>query len=189
MTWDEYYLGICNAVAKNSKCLSRQIGAILVRDKSIISTGYNGPPRGIPQCGSERLKYDKELEFAIQSNAKPVVNYYNPNFVKPLDANTTCPRQVLGYKSGQGLGWCIAIHAERSCIINAARKGIATKDCSMYMTCGVPCSKCAIEIIEAGIVEVVVTSLDPSMQYDKMSKFLFDNSSINLRLYGHLEEK
>lgn len=49
-SWDKYYLNICNAVASKSPCLSRQIGAILVRDKSVISTGYNGPARGIPHC-------------------------------------------------------------------------------------------------------------------------------------------
>jgi len=42
-------------VGKQSKCFSRQIGVVLVRDKSIISTGYNGPPRGIPHC-EERSK-------------------------------------------------------------------------------------------------------------------------------------
>ena len=62
MGWDKYFLDICNAVALNSKCHSRQIGAILVRDKVVICTGYNGPPRGFPHCeGScprRRLGYD-----------------------------------------------------------------------------------------------------------------------------------
>jgi dCMP deaminase len=38
------------AVASKSPCHSRQIGAILVRDKSIVATGYNGPPRDVPHC-------------------------------------------------------------------------------------------------------------------------------------------
>lgn len=49
-SWDEYFYAICNAVSSKSPCLSRQIGAILVCDHSIVSTGYNGPPRGIPHC-------------------------------------------------------------------------------------------------------------------------------------------
>lgn len=48
--WNTYFMGIAEAVGKNSSCTSRKIGAILVLDKSIISTGYNGPPRGIPHC-------------------------------------------------------------------------------------------------------------------------------------------
>ncbi len=50
MNWDSYFLTICNAVASKSPCLSRQIGAILVRDHSIVSTGYNGPARNFPHC-------------------------------------------------------------------------------------------------------------------------------------------
>ena len=48
--WDKYFSTICKAVASKSPCLSRQIGVVLVRDKSIISTGYNGPARGFPHC-------------------------------------------------------------------------------------------------------------------------------------------
>lgn len=48
--WDSYFLTICKSIASKSPCLSRQIGAILVRDKSIVSTGYNGPARRFPHC-------------------------------------------------------------------------------------------------------------------------------------------
>lgn len=50
LSWDEYYIEICNVVASRSRCLSRKIGAVLVKDKVIIATGYNGPPRGVPHC-------------------------------------------------------------------------------------------------------------------------------------------
>ena len=55
--WDKYFHTICIAVASKSPCLSRQIGAILVRDNSIISTGFNGPARGYHHCEGE-FKYD-----------------------------------------------------------------------------------------------------------------------------------
>ena len=48
--WDRYFRSVCLAVASKSPCHSRKIGAILVRDKSIVATGYNGPPRGVPHC-------------------------------------------------------------------------------------------------------------------------------------------
>ncbi len=51
--WDKYFHTLCVAVATKSSCLSRQIGAVIVRDKSIISTGYNGPARGFPHCGED----------------------------------------------------------------------------------------------------------------------------------------
>lgn len=50
-SWDEYFLGICDFVARRSTCLRRQVGAILVREKRILTTGYNGAPRGLRHCG------------------------------------------------------------------------------------------------------------------------------------------
>ncbi len=48
--WDEYFMNVAHAVKARSSCIRRQVGAILVRDKQIISTGYNGTPRGIRNC-------------------------------------------------------------------------------------------------------------------------------------------
>ena len=45
-------------------------------------------------------------------------------------------------------------HAERNAIYNAARIGVSTKGCTMYLSCGVPCSDCARGIINAGIVRI-----------------------------------
>lgn len=50
LTWDEFFINVCDALSTKSPCLSRQIGAVIVFDKSIISSGYNGPPRGYPHC-------------------------------------------------------------------------------------------------------------------------------------------
>ena len=47
---DEYYLSIAEAVLACSTCLWRKYGAVIVKDDEIISTGYNGPPRGIRNC-------------------------------------------------------------------------------------------------------------------------------------------
>ena len=59
MNWDTYFLKVCETIALNSKCLSRKIGAIIVRDKSIISTGYNGPPSGVDPCSYRYTLDDK----------------------------------------------------------------------------------------------------------------------------------
>jgi len=48
--WDDYFLEIAGVVAKRSTCLRRHVGAVLVRDRFIISTGYNGAPTGIRHC-------------------------------------------------------------------------------------------------------------------------------------------
>jgi dCMP deaminase len=49
-SWDEYFMDITALVAQRSTCLRRHVGAILVRDKRIITTGYNGAPSRIAHC-------------------------------------------------------------------------------------------------------------------------------------------
>ncbi|MFA5146668.1 MAG: cytidine/deoxycytidylate deaminase family protein [Candidatus Omnitrophota bacterium] len=49
-SWDEYFLGIADLVSKRSTCLRRRVGAVLVRDKNILATGYNGAPSKIEHC-------------------------------------------------------------------------------------------------------------------------------------------
>lgn len=49
-SWQEYFFNITKLVAERSTCTRRKVGAILVRDKRVISTGYNGVPAGITHC-------------------------------------------------------------------------------------------------------------------------------------------
>jgi dCMP deaminase len=49
-SWDEYFLEVADLVAKRATCLRRQVGAVLVKDKKILSTGYNGAPSGLAHC-------------------------------------------------------------------------------------------------------------------------------------------
>lgn len=48
--WEEYFMEITQVVAKRSTCLRRQVGAIIVKDKHILSTGYNGAPAQLSHC-------------------------------------------------------------------------------------------------------------------------------------------
>lgn len=49
-TWDEYFMAIVDDVATRSTCCRRKVGAILVKDKRVIATGYNGGPTGLAHC-------------------------------------------------------------------------------------------------------------------------------------------
>ena len=49
-SWETYFMNITNLVAKRSTCLRRAVGAVLVKDKRILSTGYNGSPSGLKHC-------------------------------------------------------------------------------------------------------------------------------------------
>lgn len=82
--WDEYFLNIAREVGKRSTCLRRHYGAIIVKDKIIISTGYNGSPRGEVNCidsglcERERLKVPKgeryELCVAVHAEQNAIIN-------------------------------------------------------------------------------------------------------------------
>ena len=49
-SWDEYFLQLARQAATRSTCLRRQVGAVLVRDKRLLATGYNGSPRNTSHC-------------------------------------------------------------------------------------------------------------------------------------------
>jgi dCMP deaminase len=49
-SWERYFMSIAGQVAMRSTCLRRQVGCIIVLEKRIVSTGYNGAPSGLPHC-------------------------------------------------------------------------------------------------------------------------------------------
>jgi len=163
--WDRHFFELCETISRWSSCKSRKIGAVVVRDKTIVSTGYNGPPRGVPHCGD------------IGSYTEVAAQVYN------VDPTPKCPRRALGYNSGEGLHLCPAAHAEANAIANAARIGVSTVRTTMYMNCGIPCRECMKLIINAGILELVC--LDPEDWYDELSKFLVVNSDVRIRAFSH----
>ncbi|MBR1454961.1 MAG: cytidine deaminase [Lachnospiraceae bacterium] len=81
---DEYYLGIADAVLRRSTCLRRHYGAVIVNNDEIISTGYNGSPRGeknccdCGMCERERLNIPKgeryELCVAVHAEQNAVIS-------------------------------------------------------------------------------------------------------------------
>jgi dCMP deaminase len=171
MTWDQYFMNLCDAIASKSPCLSRKIGCILVRDNVILSTGYNGPPRKAPHCDSlERLH---QISDIIDDNET-----YD-SFLSSDPRPKICPRRILNYPSGQGLHLCIAAHAEENCISTAARVGVSVKDSTLYINTGVPCSRCLGHLVNAGVTEIV--ALEPKLLYDYNSGIIIKSSWMKIR--------
>jgi len=170
--WDIYFLRIAKEVKEQSKCLSRKIGAILVKDKAIISTGYNGPARNVKHCN------ERTLDFYVKLNNI----YYSKNELEKLKGGREkidkCPRKFFGYKSGQGLHLCQASHAERNALIQAARNGISTLNSSLYCYCTLPCKDCMIEIINAGVKKIVCLKGE---DYDKYSRVIANEAYITIK--------
>ena len=59
-TWNEYFMNIAHEVAQRSTCERAQVGAVIVREKRILTTGYNGSPRGLPHCTEVGCLMDNE---------------------------------------------------------------------------------------------------------------------------------
>ena len=48
--WDQYFMQLASLAAQRSNCMKRRVGCVLVREKRVISTGYNGTPRNLKNC-------------------------------------------------------------------------------------------------------------------------------------------
>jgi dCMP deaminase len=49
-SWDDYFKRLARLIAERSTCIHRKVGALIVKDKRILATGYNQPPSGFPHC-------------------------------------------------------------------------------------------------------------------------------------------
>lgn len=67
-SWDHYFMGIAAMVAAKSKDPSSKVGAVIVKDKTIISTGYNGLPRGCND--TDQLRYQRPLKYKWMTHAE-----------------------------------------------------------------------------------------------------------------------
>jgi len=63
VSWDEYFMSIAKLVATRSTCMRRQVGCVIVKDKRIIASGYNGAPSGVSHCTDKGICLRKELNI------------------------------------------------------------------------------------------------------------------------------
>jgi len=75
---DQYFMEIAEIVSKRSTCIKRKVGAVLVKNNHIVSTGYNGAPSGLPHCNKERC---------VRQNLKPGER---PELCRGVHAEVNC---------------------------------------------------------------------------------------------------
>ena len=168
--WHLWHMCTARFYGLKSKCLSHKIGAVIVRDKTVLATGYNGPPRGVAECHTQA-----RLEHVIS-------NHLDPKDIDAISHLTAhwgegCPRRILGFRSGEGLHLCPAGHAESNSIANAAREGVRVSGADMYTYPLMPCMFCAKQIIGAGIARVFHVKGD---DYDKEARWMMEQAGIKL---------
>ncbi len=109
--WDEYFMDIAHVVKTRGNCLRRQVAAVVVKDQRIISTGYNGTPRGVTNCfegGCERCSGDVASgeglsecicshaeENAIAQSASHGIALNGTSIYVTLSPCLTCARMII----------------------------------------------------------------------------------------------
>jgi dCMP deaminase len=72
-SWDEYFMNIAREVSTRSTCDRKFVGAVVVRDKSILATGYNGSIRGLPHCDEDgHLMEDGHCVRTVHAEANAI---------------------------------------------------------------------------------------------------------------------
>jgi len=73
-SWDEYFMAIAREVATRSTCDRKHVGAVIVRDKMILATGYNGSIRGLPHCDDDgHMMEDGHCVRTVHAEANAIV--------------------------------------------------------------------------------------------------------------------
>ncbi|MCQ2209153.1 MAG: deaminase [Paludibacteraceae bacterium] len=131
------FMDIAKCFATQSTCCRKQVGAVLVKNGRIISTGYNGTAAGHKHCN--------EIErFSLAD-----WNHVN------LDSSLSAEHHKFSVEN--------EVHAEQNVIAFAAKNGVSTDGCALYITLA-PCSDCSKLIVAAGISEVYFLE-----EYDRCS--------------------
>lgn len=127
-SWDDYFLGIAEAVSMRADCTRRKVGAVLVdTEHRILSTGYNGAPAGEPGC--------------LTAGACP---------------RGRVGRDVVQTRTSytEGAGRCIAVHAEVNAINYGMRWLPDWSTLTLYVTCE-PCPQCYQACRDVGITRIL----------------------------------
>ncbi len=131
-------MGLARAVREGANCLGSSVGAVLVIDNRVVSTGFNGTPEGFSNCsdyGCVRCR-----DSMLHATGRTV--------------EASDPEHV----PGRGLDRCICVHAEQNAILTAARFGIAVRGSTLYTTLS-PCFGCLKESIQAGVRRIVFDTI------------------------------
>lgn len=139
---DKYYLKVADVCSENSKAERLQVGAILVKDKQIISDGFNGTPSG----------FDNNCEYLIPVEGSDLEHHYG----KEVTDDTTI-RYIKSHYSSEEYQLKTkpeVLHAEANAITKCARMGHSSEGATIYIT-HCPCINCSKLIIQAGIKRVV----------------------------------
>jgi len=127
--WDEYFLGIAEAVSARADCTRRRCGAVIVKNRRIVATGYNGAPAGGKSCLKGECPRGRLSHSELPPGASDAPSSYDT-----------------------GAGSCIALHAEQNAVMYSDQD--SRKSASIYVT-DEPCGGCMRMLSGSGVLMVV----------------------------------
>jgi dCMP deaminase len=142
-SWDEYFMGITRLAATRSTCLRRQVGAVIVKDKRILTTGYNGAPAGLPHCLDIGCLRDKLKIPSGERHELCRATHAEQNAIVQAAALGVSIKDSVMYSTTQPCILCTKL------IINAGIKKIVIEN-------SYP-DKMSVEMLKQAGVEIVVT--------------------------------
>lgn len=123
-SWDEMFMLNAILAGVRSSCLIRRCGAVIVKEKRIIASGYNGAPPGVETCLDTGVCYYQNLAFQDSENG---IGTYE-------------------HLKEERKEFCIVVHAEKNAIAQCSVHGVSPVGSSMYIT-NFPCPGCVRDAI------------------------------------------
>ncbi|GAA5898290.1 hypothetical protein JCM8208_006933, partial [Rhodotorula glutinis] len=123
-SWDTYFMLLATLASLRSNCMKRRVGAVLVRDKRVVSTGYNGTPRGVTNCGEggcARCNSHGDgwaVGAGVGAGSTELAGAVGEGGAGPA-APTTMSRV------GEALDECLCLHAEENALLEAGRERVS----------------------------------------------------------------
>lgn len=161
---DEYYLGISRAVCRRSPCIRRRYGAIVVKDDVIISTGYNGPPRGVVNCS----------EVGCLKEEMDIPHYEQYDYCTAVHAEENAVINAARHGASV-LGGTLYLYGQEYETERTVE--------------GKPCDRCKRALINAGIKELITKNEEGTLVRKKVQDWVSEETENYLERLGEVQKE
>jgi dCMP deaminase len=173
-------------VATRATCDRKHVGAVIVQDKEIVSTGYNGSLSGQPHCDDpEIFQLCTGCRTKKKITEEQLKDYSFPTILRCTTSISCLGRKILVQHGGHLIedGHCVrTVHAEINAITRCAKRGVPTKGATLYINTR-PCWHCFKTAVSAGIVEIVYSDEYKSQGSDNVTTAAEEIPGFTLRRF------
>lgn len=149
--WDEYFIGIAKVVALRSNCMKRKVAAVIVKDKRIIATGYNGTPRGVKNCSEGGCPRCNSIEPSGKSLEECLCSHAEENAIVQSAYHGVRIQEATIYTTFSPCLMCTKM------IINAGIQEV-------IYNIGYPLSETSLRLLEEAQISIKKLDLNPEMK-------------------------